>query len=616
MEITHASGSREMRAAALALAAALTLTAALAAPALAAPAFSQGHGYRHGVVPPRPGAHHHGASAAPAPPVDNLTYGGGLEGVGVTTGHEKVYLVFWGSQWGTKSTNAQGYTTLSGDPSKAAAPLQAFFKGLGTGGERWSGVMTQYCEGVAAGALSCPSTAAHVAYPTGGALAGVWVDESAKAPASALGSDLGAEAVAAAGHFGNTTTAANRDAQYIIVSPTGTTPDGFNTPNGQFCAWHDFTDDSFLSGGAVSSPYGPVAFTNLPYQTDAGAACGQNFVNSGSAGTDDGFTIVGGHEYAETITDQFPAGGWTDSSGNEDGDKCAWITSGQGASQNIALTTGTFAVQSTWSDDTSNCEVTHAIVGGSTSSNTVTVTNPGNQTSTAGTAVSLQLHATDSASGQTLTYSAIGLPAGLSISSSGLISGKPTTAGSSSVTLTATDATGASGSATLTWGVNPAAGGTCKAAQLLGNPGFETGSMSPWSASTGVLNNSSSEPPHSGSWDAWLDGYGTFHVDSLSQTVVLPSGCSSYSLSFWLHIDTGNPATVAQDVLHVQVLSSTGSVIRTLGAYSNMTPIAGYAQKTFSLAPYAGTTIILKLTGTETVGPTSFVVDDFALHVS
>jgi serine protease len=477
--------------------------------------------------------------------------------------------------------------------------------------------MTQYCEGVAAGALSCPSTAAHVAYPTGGALAGVWVDESAKAPASALGSDLGAEAVAAAGHFGNTTAAANRDAQYIIVSPTGTTPDGFNTPNGQFCAWHDFTDDSFLSGGAVSSPYGPLAFTNLPYQTDAGAACGQNFVNSGSAGTDDGFTIVGGHEYAETITDQFPAGGWTDSSGNENGDKCAWITSGQGASQNIALTTGTFAVQSTWSNDTSNCEVTHAIVGGGSSANTVTVTNPGNQTSTVGTAVSLQLHATDSASGQTLTYSATGLPAGLSInSSSGLISGKPTTAGSSSVTITATDTTGASGSATLTWGVNPAPGGTCAAAQLLGNPGFESGSMSPWSASTGVLNNSSSEPAHSGSWDAWLDGYGTFHVDSLSQAVVLPSGCSSYSLSFWLHIDTGNPATVAQDVLHVQVLSSTGSVIRTLGAYSNMTPIAGYAQKTFSLAPYAGSTIILKLTGTETVGPTSFVVDDFALNVS
>ena len=90
--------------------------------------------------------------------------------------------------------------------------------------------------------------------------------------------------------------------------------------------------------------------------------------------------------------------------------------------------------------------------------NTVSVTNPGNQTSTVGTAVSLQIQASDSASGQTLTYSATGLPAGLSIASStGLISGTPTTAGTSSVTVIATDPTGASGSASFTWTINPAA---------------------------------------------------------------------------------------------------------------------------------------------------------------
>ena len=49
--------------------------------------------------------------------------------------------------------------------------------------------------------------------------------------------------------------------------------------------------------------------------------------------------------------------------------------------------------------------------GGGT--NTVSVTNPGTQTSTAGTAASLQIHATDSANGQTFTYSAAGLPAGM-----------------------------------------------------------------------------------------------------------------------------------------------------------------------------------------------------------
>jgi hypothetical protein len=93
--------------------------------------------------------------------------------------------------------------------------------------------------------------------------------------------------------------------------------------------------------------------------------------------------------------------------------------------------------------------------------NTVTVTNPGNQSSTVGTAASLQLHASDSAAGQTLTYGATGLPAGLSVNSAtGLVSGTPTTAGTSNVTVTATDTTGASGSASFTWTVT-SGGGTC-----------------------------------------------------------------------------------------------------------------------------------------------------------
>jgi hypothetical protein len=92
--------------------------------------------------------------------------------------------------------------------------------------------------------------------------------------------------------------------------------------------------------------------------------------------------------------------------------------------------------------------------------NTVTVTNPGNQSGTVGTAASLQVHASDSASGQTLTYSATGLPAGLSINSStGLISGTPTTAATSNVTVKATDTTGASGSAAFSWAIGSAGGG-------------------------------------------------------------------------------------------------------------------------------------------------------------
>ncbi|MER5639072.1 RICIN domain-containing protein [Kitasatospora sp. NPDC002227] len=84
---------------------------------------------------------------------------------------------------------------------------------------------------------------------------------------------------------------------------------------------------------------------------------------------------------------------------------------------------------------------------------TVTIGNPGNQNGTVGTAVSVQLTATDSA-GKALTYSASGLPAGLSVSPSGLISGTPTGGTVSTVTLTASSGT-ASGSTGLTWTVTP-----------------------------------------------------------------------------------------------------------------------------------------------------------------
>jgi endo-1,4-beta-xylanase len=100
---------------------------------------------------------------------------------------------------------------------------------------------------------------------------------------------------------------------------------------------------------------------------------------------------------------------------------------------------------------------------GGNGGNTVTVTSPGNQTGTVGTAVSVPVRATDSAAGQTLTFTATGLPAGLTISSAGVISGTPTTAGTSTVTVTAKDATGAMGSASFTWVINPkgGGGGTC-----------------------------------------------------------------------------------------------------------------------------------------------------------
>jgi len=367
-------------------------------------------------------------------PVSQLVYHGGMSGVGVTTGPPKVYLVFWGSQWGAMSTDANGYATFNGDPKGVAPLLQAMFKGLGTNNESWSNVMTQYCDNVRIGSTSCPaSNISHVGYPTGGALAGVWYDNSAMAPTNAGDFDIYTKAIQAAQHFGNTTPAQNRNAQYVVVSPTRTHPGGYNTPAGGFCAWHD---------GGFPSKSNAIAYTNLPYIPDAGQSCGANYVNSGANSDLDGVTMVESHEYAETVTDQIPGGGWTTGSYPylENGDLCSWVgVGGATGAQNIALSTGSFVMQSTWSNATSSCAVSAPLIRGP---NVVSLATPPNQVGYAQVPFSLQLAASNSWA-VPMRYQASGLPTGLSLGpTTGLLSGTPTTVGVHQVTVTAMTAGG------------------------------------------------------------------------------------------------------------------------------------------------------------------------------
>jgi len=263
-------------------------------------------------------AHEAGKPSRPRGGSNNLSYHGGVGGIGVETA-PKIYLVLWGSQWN------------GNDPSGEYSILQSFYSNAG--GSSWLGSVTQYCQGVASGTITCGSSDAHAGNQSG-ILAGAWFDNAVAAPSRPSQSQLAAEAVRAANFFGNTTAASNASVQYVIATSHGNSASGFGT---QYCAWHSST----------SSSYGNLAYTNLPYITDAGASCGANFNGLGAT---DGITIVGGHEMCETITDQFPNGGWLDSNGAENGDKCAWISSGQGASASVKIGSANFPVQSLWSN--------------------------------------------------------------------------------------------------------------------------------------------------------------------------------------------------------------------------------------------------------------------------
>ncbi|HYX26433.1 MAG TPA: hypothetical protein VFC23_19925, partial [Thermoanaerobaculia bacterium] len=139
-----------------------------------------------------------------------------------------------------------------------------------------------------------------------------------------------------------------------------------------------------------------------------------------------------------------------------------------------------------------------------------------------------------------VSLSASGVPAGASASFSPASIAAP---GSGSSTLTIATGTAAAGTYNLT--ITGTGGGKTHTApltltvtsgtvsQILKNPGFESGNTT-WVATTSVINTSASEPAHSGSWKAWLDGYGTTHTDTLYQQVAIFSTNHSATLTFWL----------------------------------------------------------------------------------
>jgi hypothetical protein len=252
----------------------------------------------------------------------------------------------------------------------------------------------------------------------------------------------------------------------------------------------------------------------------------------------------------------------------------------------------------------------------------LSVATGGSGTSTISTSVSggfnsaVSLSATGLPSGVTAAFNPTSIAApGSGSSTVTFAAGSTAIPGTSTVTI---NASGGGISHTTTISLTVTSGGTTT--QILGNPGFENGSASPapWTVTSGVINNSTSEPPHSGSWDAWLDGYGTTHTDTALQQVTIPAAATAATLTFFLHIDSAETSTTtAFDTLTVQIRNSSGTVLSTLATYSNLNKATGYVQKSFNLLSFKGQTIQVFFKGVEdSTLQTSFVLDDVNLNVT
>jgi serine protease len=259
-----------------------------------------------------------------APTATNLTYGGGA-----VLSAPKVYLTFW------------SWNVPNADPDAAAPYVTSFFQGIG--GSGWANIQTQYYYG--------PTHTQFITNPTN-QYGGSWSDTSDALPPvnTEFAGYAQAEAQAAVAHFGY-----DPNGVYFVLLPHGFDADF----SGQYCAYHSNAQD----------PQGrDFAYAVLPYVTDfptvnnslVTAGCGVNFIPNSHHPRLDAFSMTGGHEYAEAVTDKDPNTGWFDAAtSKENGDKCQFVYSGPGRYQEITLSTGIFGVQGLWSNAVSGCVATY-----------------------------------------------------------------------------------------------------------------------------------------------------------------------------------------------------------------------------------------------------------------
>ncbi|MEO8911272.1 MAG: hypothetical protein ABI408_13745 [Gemmatimonadaceae bacterium] len=198
----------------------------------------------------------------------NMTWHGGTILVA-----NKTQAIFWGTSW----------TSYTGD---IISGLDSFFGGFG--GSNYANASTEYTG--SNGQVTAASTyLGHVV-------------DATSAPSRALSVT---SAVAEACKMSNN--APDPNALYLIYTETG-------AGHVNYCAWHSY---GTCSNGA------PVQVAYMPNITGIAGCDPQDTYGTGHSQGLAALANVTAHELSETITDP-RNGGWWDSGGAENGDKCAW----------------------------------------------------------------------------------------------------------------------------------------------------------------------------------------------------------------------------------------------------------------------------------------------------
>lgn len=158
--------------------------------------------------------------------------------------------------------------------------------------------------------------------------------------------------------------------------------------------------------------------------------------------------------------------------------------------------------------------------------------------------------------------------------------------------------------------------------QLLGDPGFESGTLFWTSDICAVVNPTGCPPltdfgtaPRGGAAHATLGGPArSFRLTS--EAVTIPSTVRRAELSFYLWIVTKNKKAFAADLLRIEIRDGNGTLLETLGTFSNLDACASWLQRRFDVSRYRGQTIRISFEGTMAQGPpTWFLLDDVTLKV-